>query len=570
MAATLLRLRWRLTLNALSRNVWALVGTVIGTLYGIGLLGMLLVGAVGLGQAPADVIAQVLAAVGALTVLAWTLIPLVLTGADTTLDPRAMAAWVAPSPALSRGLAVAAAGGVTGVLTGLGTLLPVLVWACAGQAGAALLSLTLAPALLATCVLLSRVVVIGLGVSQSRRGRELAGVAGMLVVLTVAMLPSVLGNLGAGGSRAVLAAARTGAQVAGLSPFGWAAAAPGYLAQGRVLLAVALALGAWLVPLALVPVWDRVTRRVMTGPARARARSRSYEAAGHRGGAAVRVLAWHARLSRFLPSPAAAVAARSLRYWRSDPRYLSQMVAMVLVPVVLTVALAGSRMAVLGQEGGTLLLGGMLSWGSAPPLVLAGAVIAALMCGWGLHDDLAFDSTALWQHVSAGLSGRDDRLGRVVAAALWQLPVVVVLAAAAAGASGRWDMLPAVLGLSAAVMGCAYAWSSVTSVLLPYEANAPGESPLRSRTSGTSFIAGLVQAVGLGLIAVMSAPVGVGLVVTAVSGRWAWGWLVLVGGLLWGAGATWGGVVLGGRYLDERGSRVLATIRSWPGHEEIR
>ena len=69
-----------------------------------------------------------------------------LTGVDSTLDPRAMAAWTAPSRPLAIGLVVAAATGVPGVITGAGLLLPVLVWAVAGQWGAALLALSLSPA----------------------------------------------------------------------------------------------------------------------------------------------------------------------------------------------------------------------------------------------------------------------------------------------------------------------------------------------------------------------------------------------------------------------------------------
>ena len=52
MVATLVKLKWRLTLNALTKNVWAIVGTVIGALYGIGALVMVLAGAVGLGLRP--------------------------------------------------------------------------------------------------------------------------------------------------------------------------------------------------------------------------------------------------------------------------------------------------------------------------------------------------------------------------------------------------------------------------------------------------------------------------------------------------------------------------------------
>ena len=51
-------------------------------------------------------------------------------------------------------------------------------------------------------------------------------------------------------------------------------------------------------------------------------------------------------------------------------------------------------------------------------------------------------------------------------------------------------------------------------------------------------------------------------------GSWPWAWAVLVLGLVWGAGVAWIGVVLGGRELDRRGARLLATIQSWPGHAQ--
>ena len=141
-----------------------------------------------------------------------------LTGVDSTLDPRAMAAWTAPSRPLAIGLAVAAATGVPGVITGAGLLLPVLVWAVAGQWGAALLALALAPAALATCVLLSRVVVIGAGVSTSRRGRDRAGVIAVLAIPLVSLAPALL-NLGTRLDSGVdLEGLRTAAQVAGLTP----------------------------------------------------------------------------------------------------------------------------------------------------------------------------------------------------------------------------------------------------------------------------------------------------------------------------------------------------------------
>ena len=72
MVATLVKLKWRLTLNALTKNTWAIVGTVIGALYGLGVLGMVLAGAVGLGlEADPQVIALLTGALGALLVAGW-------------------------------------------------------------------------------------------------------------------------------------------------------------------------------------------------------------------------------------------------------------------------------------------------------------------------------------------------------------------------------------------------------------------------------------------------------------------------------------------------------------------
>ena len=578
MVATLVRLKWRLTLNSLKNNIWALIGTAVGTLYGLGLLLALVAGAIGLGRLGADTAAPVLAAAGALTVLGWTLVPLMLTGVDSTLDPRAMAAWTAPSRPLVIGLAVAAATGVPGLLTGAGLLLPVLVWAVAGQWGAALLALALAPAALATCVLLSRVIVIGAGVSTSRRGRDRAGVIAVLAVFLVSLAPSLL-NLGARLDSGIgPQGLRTAARVAGLTPFGWALAAPGHLARGEAVAAIGLAAAALALPAALAPVWGRVVGRVMTGPARSDARSRAYDgaaeggaqagaggggAAGAAAGAA-RVLPWHRRLERIMPSPAAAVAARCLRYWRTDPRYLVQVITLVVMPVLTPVMIALGRASAI-DVGET-----SLAPGRASAVLLAAPALAALLCGWGLHNDLAFDSTALWTQVSASVRGRDDRLGRLAAAALWQGPIIAVLALVGGAWTGLWHALPAVGGLSAAIYGCALAWSSLTSALLPYEANAPGDSPMKSRTSGTAFLAALVQMVGMGVICLAAAPVVAGFTAAALAGAWDWGWPLLAGGALWGAGAAWAGVVVGGRLLDSRGVRILTAIRSWPGHEQAR
>lgn len=585
MVATLIRLRWRLTLNALKKNVWALIGTILGGLYALGLIPLLLVGAVALSRASTEVIANVLAVFGAFMILGWTLIPLLLTGVDTTLDPRAMAAWTAPSARLARGLAVAGATGLPGIVTAFALLLPALTWLAAGEPLAAGLALLMGPVALATCVLTGRVVVIGAGVSTTRRGRDMVGIIAVILVVFGSLAPSIVNVFAVsamhdGGPHIPVLGEI--ARVVGLTPFGWATAAPGYLAQGQALPALGLAVGAVAIPLALLPLWERVVTRVMTTPAHAGGSSHAYKTrrgprttaegrdqvgAGDGAAGLPEVLPWQRRLARLLPGPSAAVAARCLRYWRADPRYLVLALTILIVPlVVLGSAATGSMTSRVGSPGAA----GALALGHAPWWLLFVGLFTALMTGWAVHDDLAFDSTAVWTHISAAVPGRYDLLGRALAAALWQVPLVIAVELGVGAWTGRWDMVPAFLGTAAAIYGSALAWSALTCVIFPYEVNAPGESPLKSRTSGMALLAAVVQMIGMLAIVVIALPAAVALVALAITGAWGWGWLLLPAGIAWGCTAAWIGARLGGRLLDGRSVAILTTIRSWSGHEETR
>ena len=572
MVATLVKLKWRLTLNALTKNVWAIIGTVFGALYGLGALGLMLAGAVGLGlKADPDVIMLVLGSLGALLVVGWAVVPLLVTGVDSTLDPRAIAAWAAPSRRLALGLLAAGALGIPGCITAAVCLIPVLTWLLAGQLPAALLALLCAPAALATCVLLSRIIVTAAGISSSRRGRETTAIIAFVAFLVFTQLPNLIPRILGDDPTGFLQQLRTLAKVMGLIPFGWAFAAPGLMATGSVLSALVLAIGAWILPMILLPLWQRVVNKAMTSPGSSHTRTRAYAADGagsdiqHRG--LPDVLPWARRLGAALPAPAAAVAARSLRYWRTDPRYLVQFLSVLLLPVVLVLgpALNSSRFVVYvnGQR-----VENSFALGHAPAALLFMAPALAVFMGWAIHDDLGLDSTALWSHISAGIRGAHDRLGRVVGAAAWQVPALLVVDLLMVAWTGRWEALPAVTGACLALYGCALAWSCLASVLLPYETLAPGDSPMRSRTSGTAFLAALIQMAAILLLLAVCSPVLGVAVYGVVQAAPLWEWVALVAGIVWCSLLLWGGVVFGGRMLDRRGPQVLATIRTWPGHAQ--
>ena len=409
------------------------------------------------------------------------------------------------------------------------------------------------------------------GISSSRRGRETTAIIAFVVLLVVTQAPNLIARILGDDLTGFLQQLRTLAKVMGLSPFGWAFAAPGLMATGSVPAALALAVGAWILPVILLPLWQRVVGKVMTSPGASHTRTRAYAAdsAGSdaRNQGLPDVLPWARRLAAALPAPAAAVAARSLRYWRTDPRYLVQFLSALLLPVVIVLgpALNSSRFSV-SVNGRPVDTSFALGHAPAPLLFMAPAL--AVFMGWVIHDDLGLDSTALWSHISAGIRGAHDRLGRVVGAAVWQVPALVVIDLLMVAWTGRWEALPAVTGACLALYGCALAWSCLASVLLPYETLAPGDSPMRSRTSGTAFLAALIQMAAILLLLAVCSPVLGAAVYGVVQGAPVWGWVALVAGGVWCGLLLWGGVVFGGRVLDQRGPQVLATIRTWPGHSQ--
>jgi len=150
-----------------------------------------------------------------------------------------------------------------------------------------------------------------------------------------------------------------------------------------------------------------------------------------------------------------------------------------------------------------------------------------------------------------------DRMGRR-RTFFWCVLIFTVFTLASVFTPTGWWMMLALLRV---LVG-------VGSVLLPYETLAPGDSPMRSRTSGTAFLAALIQMAAILLLLAVCSPVLGVAVYGVVQGAPVWGWVALVAGVVWCGLLLWGGVVFGGRVLDRRGPQVLATIRTWPGHSQ--
>lgn len=243
-----------------------------------------------------------------------------------------------------------------------------------------------------------------------------------------------------------------------------------------------------------------------------------------------------------LPSNAfGAIAARSLVYWLRDRRYIMNL---IVVPI------AGA-LTVL-----PLLVAGV-------PLEVAALVpvpVMALFFGWLPHNDVAYDSTALWTHVASGVRGLPDRLGRLVPVILVAVPVLAVAVPLTLLWIDDWRLLLPLTGLAASLLLSALGLSSVASVVAPYAVSRPGDSPFQQPQRPTSRGTYGPAAVFLGAM-VVSIPTAWLFALTMIEGSQfapATFWV----GLATGVGVIALGVALGGRIFESRGERLMEFVET--------
>ncbi|SDT25962.1 ABC-2 type transport system permease protein [Friedmanniella luteola] len=524
MVALLVRLKLTLLRNGLRRSVWRTVGLVLGGLYGLGLVAGVLAGLVALRWTSLEMTADVTVLTYALLSAGWLLLSLLVFGVDETVDPAKFALLPVRARAMLPGLLVAGAIGVPGVATvvvGLGLLL-----AWTRSLPLTLAALVAVPLGVLTCLLLARAATSAFApFLSSRRFRDLAFVLLALVGATLAVGGNLLGRLADAGPERLRGALAGAAQVAGWSPFGWAWALPADVARGSwgqaaVHLVLALALVAL-----LWKAWEhflaaRLVEPVEGGGETARA--------GRSG--------WVERL--YPATPAGGVAARTLRYWRRDPRYLAGVAGFLIAPVILIAT------SLLNPDG-------------SPLVAVFAPSLLGLLVGASVAQDLSYDGTALWAHITTGIPGAADRWGRVLSSLTIFGPMLVVLLAAAVLLTGRWDLLPAVLALTVAFLLGGLGVGAFVGALWQWPAPPPGANPFQKGSSGglPALLSFSVATSGTVLVALPTAALVVGSFFTP----WL-GWLAVPVGLVTGVVALRVGVAQGGRLLERRWPEVMAAV----------
>ncbi|MFF2372372.1 transporter [Agromyces sp. NPDC058110] len=520
MVATLIRLRFILLWNSLRRSPWQLAAAAIGAVYGLGILVGVVAGLFGLSFAPVEVAGAIVVLAGAVLILGWTILPVLTSGIDQTVEPARLVPFPIPLPKLLVGLAVSGVLGVPGIVTSIAALSTAVTWWRHPAAAAAAIVCAVIGVL--TCVVGSRMLVALTSIiGEGRRFREAKG----LVVFVPLIL---LGPILLGLQRLLSDNFDALPQIASIvawTPLGAIWAVPADVASGDL----GRAGLQFLIGLATLAVFALVWRWSLAKALETPARSTQAKAANRGAGF----------FGVFPGTPAGAVAARALTYWIRDPRYAQSLIMLPLVPVFV-LFYAGTN-------------------GDLAPLNSVGPIIAVLLA-MSIYTDVSYDSTAFALHLQMGVRGRDDRIGRVLALAAFAVPVSLLTVVGTVWLTHAWSALPGLLGITIGVLLSGFGLSSLISGRFVFAVPAPGESPFKSKPGG-----GLSLTLSLFItwtaLAILVLPELVIAIIGFASGEMLFGWISLALGVLLGTVVLIVGVRVGGDILDRRGPELLAELQ---------
>lgn len=522
MVAHVLRLRLALLVGAIRGDRRQVARTVVATLFVV--LGTVaaVVAVLSLRNSSLDTASTVIVLGGALFVFGFFLGP-ILAGSADQLDPRRFAVFGVDEKWMPWILVLAAFVSVPSVALIAVVVAIVMVVTSFGVP----LAMTILAAALAifTAIILARIgMVLTALLLPERRSRELTSLFALTLVVVAVPIGVFIASMRWQGE--VPSPLQAAASFLGLTPFGAAFALPFAVADGRTGDAWLTGIIAVGTAAALAVLWAYLVRRALTTTVRP---ASVRERAG---------LGWFALMP---PNAFGAIAGRSLVYWLRDRRYL---VNMIIVPIAALLTVV------------PLLVAGV-------PMTVAAALpiaVVALFFGWMPHNDIAYDSSAFWTHLTSGVSGVADRLGRLVPILLISLPVLAVGIAVTLSVIGRWSLVTVFIGVTMSLLLSGLGLSSIASALAPYAVTRPGDSPFQQPQRSTSRGA-LGQAGTL-----------LGAIVLSFPTLW-FGWLALVDveaslqvplwvGLATGVGVLLIGVAVGARTYDRSGERLMEFLET--------
>ncbi|MFZ4278942.1 transporter [Streptomyces rhizosphaericola] len=448
------------------------------------------------GNANAGTVVVLLTAVVA---LGWAVLPLFFPSGDDTLDPtRLVMLPLRPEP-LVRALLVSSLIGI-GPLFTLCLVVGSVIALAHGAAGTVFAVLAV-PLTMLLCVALSRAVTTAnVRLLNSRKGRDLAVLSGLVIAVGIQFVNFGAQRLGEAGGLSTLEPV---ADVVRWLPGASAVAAVDAASRGSYGVAVAQLLVTVAALGALVWLWQRGLVKLMTAP------DGSTVAAA----APTRRESGRTGLSGLLPEGrTATVAHRSLLYIARDPKTKAAWVTALAIGAIVP------------------LINALQGTGS-----IYFACFAAGMLGMQMYNQFGQDTSAFWMVALTISSTRDayvELRARALALLLITLPYTVVVCVATAALLGSWQALPGVLGISFALLGAMLGIGAVASALFPY--SIPQEGAFKNVAPGQGGLAWISILGGMLAAPVLAGPVIALTVWLHLADHQSALWLVIPAGAVYG------------------------------------
>ena len=558
MVASIIGLKLRSLWNNLTQKWWKLVLVILATLYFGAFFGFMLIAPLLILDASLLIpFTKVALLVASASTLAWAGAPLFGMGLDATTAPKSFAPYVAPTRSLSRALLYASVAGPAGLIT--------LLVFVAGTAGLfkvdeplyGVLSIVLMPFALVSLALMSRFISFWFAarVEASQGRRDLMQMVG--VVLFVAIMwgfSYFMSTFAEGGIHLDVGAL---ANIAKWTPFAGIVSIPYLLASGELIPALVQVAYGVAIFAVLGAGWHSLVRGEMVGRKNElTGAAKQAVAAGQSvvdpalvateintvAGLDQQLKSLNFWLKLGLTPPTAALAARNLHMWVRDARLAPSLIIMLMMPVLGF----GFSLSPAGASTGWFLF-----------------VFTPLIFGQTAGMLLSYDSTAYWMHVSAGVTGRADRFGRLFAS----LPALIVvsvfngvLASIALPIGVSW------LALTIASFSLGLLTASLMSAITGYRAfgvQPPGTSAMSTKGTANqmaTFIGGLIVFLlgSLLMVPPVLAYIYLGPIITEAA--------VYLLVLVWTLGISYVALRIGAGLLERNQAAILQQIKSWPGH----
>lgn len=515
MVSHLIRLRYLLMWNGFRRSTGAIVGTIFSTLGYLYFIAMGYVAAIVLATVPTHEISYAergapFTLLGVILVFGWIVGPIVFSSTSPFTNAKNFLIYGIPNRQFIGGVVIGGLIAPTGIGTFTLLLTGAVLW---GWHPAAIIAGIIA-AVVGTiiCVLLMQVMV---GLLTNVIARRAVRDTIQILILIPLMLAGFI----------VLGAIETIQEFWDLLPdiAAWVA----YTPAGFLALPSMVAQGQWaMAALQLVVMLAYIGLLVVAYNAIV---NRTTEAAGT-GGERQREQSGLGLIGR-ADTPMKAVWARALLYWLKDPRYSAS-----LLIVVVLIGIGVVQLVVIDNPGIQFVA-------KIIPVAIA------YIIGFAISADLSYDSTGFSLHVTSGVRGVDDRLGRVFALLTWGLPLVLLVTVGMVYSTGSLETLAAWLGLTIGVLLTGLGVSSVVSARYIYPAPPPGASPMAQPEGGMGRTM-VIQTLGMLAQLIVAIPVAVPAIVAFVTGNQVWGIVTLMVGVLYGAGLLWAGVKVGAKWFD--------------------